>query len=56
MLMVTPSLQILDKQEQPVSGLWYMGPHLKGVLWEATAVPELRVNAQSLAQTLVTLK
>ena len=30
-LMVTPSLQILDKQEQPVSGLWYVGPHLKGV-------------------------
>jgi uncharacterized NAD(P)/FAD-binding protein YdhS len=55
-LIVTPSLQMLDKHEQPVSGLWYVGPHLKGVLWEATAVPELRVHAQHLAQTLITLK
>src|SRR5690606_9001975 len=48
-LMVTPDLEIVDSHQQPVEGLWYVGPLLKGLLWEATAVPELRVHAQRLA-------
>jgi uncharacterized NAD(P)/FAD-binding protein YdhS len=52
-LMVTPSLQVLDANNLPVAGLWYVGPMLRAQHWEATAVPELRVYAQQLAQTLV---
>lgn len=32
--------------------LYYVGPFLKARDWEATAVPELRVHAQRLAETL----
>lgn len=54
-LIVTSKLQVLDAQLHRVRGLWYVGPLLKGALWEATAVPELRVHAQRLAHTLLTL-
>jgi uncharacterized NAD(P)/FAD-binding protein YdhS len=33
-------------------GLFLVGPLRKGLLWENTAVPELRVEAQRMAQTL----
>ena len=52
-LMVTPELQILGANQEVVEGLSYVGPLLKGVLWEATAVPELRVHAQRLARRLL---
>ncbi len=54
-LMVTSDLQLIDAHTNPVEGLWYVGPLLKGALWEATAVPELRLHAQHLAQTLLHL-
>ena len=54
-LWVTPDLQVIDTLHNPVQGLWYVGPLLKGTLWEATAVPELRLHAQHLAQTLLHL-
>lgn len=54
-LMVTSDLQLIDAHTNPVKGLWYVGPLLKGALWEATAVPELRLHAQHLAQTLLNL-
>lgn len=54
-LRVTPDLQVIDTHQKPVKGLWYVGPLLKGTLWEATAVPELRLHAQHLAQTLLHL-
>lgn len=54
-LRVRPDLQVIDTHQKPVKGLWYVGPLLKGTLWEATAVPELRLHAQHLAQTLLHL-
>lgn len=54
-LRVTPDLQVIDTHQKPVKGLWYVGPLLKAALWEATAVPELRLHAQHLAQTLLHL-
>ena len=54
-LRVTPDLQVIDTNQNPVESLWYVGPLLKGDLWEATAVPELRLHAQHLAQTLLHL-
>lgn len=35
-----------------VKGLYYVGPWLRARDWEATAVPELRVHAQRLAERL----
>lgn len=52
-LKVSPDLRVLNLQQQPVDRLWYVGPLLKGVHWEATAVPELRVHAKKLALTLL---
>lgn len=54
-LRVTPALQVIDTHQNPVEGLWYVGPLLKAALWEATAVPELRLHAQHLAQNLLHL-
>jgi uncharacterized NAD(P)/FAD-binding protein YdhS len=44
---------VLDSRLRAVQNLWYVGPLLKGTLWEATAVPELRVHARQLAVTLL---
>lgn len=44
--------QVLDGWNQPVPGLWYIGPFLKAKFWEATAVPELREHALRLAARL----
>ncbi|MCE2928337.1 MAG: FAD/NAD(P)-binding protein [Candidatus Caenarcaniphilales bacterium] len=33
--------------------LYTLGPPLKGKLWESTAVPEIRVQAKNLAQSLI---
>lgn len=52
-LMVSPNHQPLDAQHMPVRGLWYVGPMLKARYWEATAVPELRVHALELAQSVL---
>ena len=48
-IMCTEEGQILDKNSQPVSGLWCMGPMRKAVLWETTAIRELRLQAKELA-------
>ncbi|WP_258503837.1 hypothetical protein [Variovorax sp. S12S4] len=52
-LMVMPDLQLQNAHQQRVEGLWYVGPLLKGLMWEATAVPELRLHAQRLTRHLL---
>ncbi|MGE5625513.1 MAG: FAD/NAD(P)-binding protein [Bacillota bacterium] len=44
---------ILDQHGRASATLFYTGPLLKARDWECTAVPELRVAAQKLADTLV---
>ncbi|CRI59803.1 FAD/NAD(P)-binding protein [Pseudomonas sp. CCOS 191] len=44
--------QLIDVRGKAVDNLWYIGPMLKAEYWEAIAVPELRVHAQQLANTL----
>jgi uncharacterized NAD(P)/FAD-binding protein YdhS len=48
-----PNGQVLRYRGGPVDWLFTLGPPMKGVLWESTAVPEIRVQAQSLAQALL---
>jgi uncharacterized NAD(P)/FAD-binding protein YdhS len=38
---------------QITQNLFTIGPPLKGILWESTAVPEIRVQAQQLALLLI---
>lgn len=52
-LELSPAYEILNQRNEPMRGLWYIGPMLKAQYWEATAVPELRVHAQTLAKNIV---
>jgi uncharacterized NAD(P)/FAD-binding protein YdhS len=40
---------VIDRHGHPAENLFYIGPMLKARLWEAIAVPELRVHARRLA-------
>jgi len=53
-ILCTAEGKILDKSEQAVNGLWCIGPMRKAVLWETTAIRELRLQARELAAQLVT--
>jgi uncharacterized NAD(P)/FAD-binding protein YdhS len=52
-LRATADYEVLDRHDQPVRGLYCLGPLLRGQLWEIIAVPELRVAAQALARQLL---
>ncbi|MYN04039.1 FAD-dependent oxidoreductase [Pseudoduganella sp. DS3] len=41
---------LLGEDGQPTPGLYYIGPWLRAKFWEATAVPELRQFAASIAR------
>ena len=46
---VTPSLQVVQRDGSAAPGLWALGPIVRGVFWECTAVPDVRVQAQSVS-------
>jgi len=48
----TPAGEVRDVSGQVVPGLYVVGPPRKGVLWETTAVPEIRGQAAALAHRL----
>ncbi|MGE3109482.1 MAG: FAD/NAD(P)-binding protein [Phycisphaerales bacterium] len=48
----TPEGQVIRTSGDVNQNLWVLGPARRGALWETTAVPELRTQAASLAQTL----
>jgi uncharacterized NAD(P)/FAD-binding protein YdhS len=48
-LEVTEALQVVDADGRAASDLWALGPIVRGVFWECTAVPDIRVQAQKLA-------
>lgn len=49
-----PDGTIIDKDGNHSSLLYTLGSPLRGILWESTAVPELRFQARQLAAKLVT--
>ncbi len=49
---VTPSGQLLRRDGGTTAGLYAIGPVTRGAFWEMTAVPDIRVQAQTLARTL----
>ena len=44
--------RVLDREGRASSRLCLVGPLRKGLLWENTAVPELRVEARRMAELL----
>jgi uncharacterized NAD(P)/FAD-binding protein YdhS len=47
---VTQTLAARDAAGQPVPGLWALGPIVRGVFWECIAVPDVRVQAMTVAR------
>jgi len=48
----TPDGRLKAADGQPSDMLYTLGTALKGILWESTAIPEIRVQAKELAQQL----
>lgn len=46
---VTERLQVVDRDGTPAPHLWALGPIVRGVFWECTAVPDIRVQANLIA-------
>ena len=42
-----------QKDGQISQNIYTIGPPLKGILWESTAVPEIRVQAHDLASKII---
>ena len=49
---VTDELRVLDGNGEAHGDLWALGPVVRGVMWECTAVPDIRVQARLLATGL----
>jgi uncharacterized NAD(P)/FAD-binding protein YdhS len=48
-----PDGTIIQKDGSISPYLFTLGTNLKGILWESTAVPELRVQAKQLAEEVI---
>ncbi|HYW94613.1 MAG TPA: FAD/NAD(P)-binding protein [Bacteroidales bacterium] len=48
-----PTGAILQPDGQPSDRIFTVGPTLKGIVWEALATPEIRVQAENLARHLL---
>ena len=46
---VTPDLQAVARSGSTTPALWMLGPLARGVFWECTAVPDIRLQAVQLA-------
>lgn len=51
-LVTTPGGALLGKAGKPIAGLYTLGPSRKGMLYESTALREIRQQAHDLAQEL----
>lgn len=50
---VTADLRVLNGRGEPSGSIFAIGPVTKGLFWEVTAVPDIRVQAAQLARTLL---
>lgn len=50
---VAPDGALIDRSGAPSRGLFTIGPPRKAALWETTAVPEIRSQAETLAKRLL---
>jgi uncharacterized NAD(P)/FAD-binding protein YdhS len=49
---VTDALELIGAKGSPSPGLWALGPIVRGTFWECTAVPDIRLQAATLAGTV----
>ena len=49
----TPAGNIINAEGTISNTLFTLGPPMKGILWDSTAVPEVRVQATNLAKKLL---
>jgi len=49
----TPEGRIINEQDKIEAGIWCIGPMRKSVLWETTALRELREQASELASLIM---
>ncbi|MFT3744629.1 MAG: FAD/NAD(P)-binding protein [Pyrinomonadaceae bacterium] len=49
----TPDGRVIDKNDEPSDVVHTLGTALKGILWESTAIPEIRTQARDLALKLL---
>lgn len=49
----TPDLHVIDRNGHPNENLFALGPPLRGLFYETTAVPETREQAATIARALV---
>ena len=54
-LEVTDALRLVDRDGRAHRGLWALGPIVRGVFWECTAVPDIRLQARLIATELAQL-
>ena len=47
------NFEIINSKGEKVTNLYTLGPNLKGLLWESTAVSELRLQAEKLANIIL---
>jgi uncharacterized NAD(P)/FAD-binding protein YdhS len=47
------NFKVIDKYGEELNNVFTLGTNLRGMLWESTAVPELRVQAEKLASKLI---
>jgi uncharacterized NAD(P)/FAD-binding protein YdhS len=48
----TPDGRVIDRSDHPSNVVFTLGTALKGILWESTAIPEIRTQARDLALKL----
>ncbi|MBZ5738643.1 FAD/NAD(P)-binding protein [Nocardioides mangrovi] len=49
----TPEGEVVGADGLPVPGLYAVGPPRKGILWESTAIPEIRTQAAEVARRVL---
>lgn len=49
---VSPGLNLLTPEGTPNPNLFALGPAVRGVFWECTAVPDIRLQARDVAQSI----
>lgn len=52
-IMASPDGRVVGKNDIPSNVVWTLGTALKGILWETTAIPEIRTQARELALKLL---
>jgi len=55
-MLLDSNYRLIDRNNQPTPGLFYIGPMLRAKYWEAIAVPELRNHARRLARILMCIE